>query len=289
MHILTILRMYLGISQATLARQAGITQPDLSEMETLTPYGHIDKYQRVARALELPVDPIMKNEPRRIPLSFFKLHPPQEYLPLPKGNTLLRGRKGEDLIFAREQARLMDISPVLSKLVLPLYKMKGQRIGCDIISFDESGTPLCLEVKTSADTGNVFQLTKNELDYAHKLTEDGTRYIITYISGWGSAKQQVRDIPFEEFVDSHDISPVRFYCAPKKELTRPHITGFAYYRRLRGLKEREIAEALELSPHKWSLYETGKVVPPVPVIMKASDFLDASVDHLLATYEVNQP
>ena len=193
MHILTILRMYLGISQTTLARQAGITQPDLSEMETLTPYGHIDKYQRVARALGLPVDPIMKNEPRRIPLSFFKLHPPQEYLPLPKGNTLLRGRKGEGLIFAREQARLMD------------------------------------------------------------------------------------------------ILPVRFYCAPKKELTRPHITGFAYYRRLRGLKEREIAEALELSPHKWSLYETGKVVPSVPVIMKASDFLDASVDHLLATYEVNRP
>ena len=34
MNVIYVLRMYLGASQAKLAKMAGITQPDLSEMET---------------------------------------------------------------------------------------------------------------------------------------------------------------------------------------------------------------------------------------------------------------
>ena len=69
MHVLTIIRMYLGLSQIALAKEASITQPDLCEMETLPPYGRVDKYRRLASVLNLPLEPILKNDIGAIPLS----------------------------------------------------------------------------------------------------------------------------------------------------------------------------------------------------------------------------
>ena len=66
MHILTIARSYLGMSQMALAKAAGVTQPDVSEMETMAPYGQIDKYARISEFLGIPVDALVKNDCRAI-------------------------------------------------------------------------------------------------------------------------------------------------------------------------------------------------------------------------------
>lgn len=284
MHVLTIIRMYLGLSQIALAQTAGITQPDLCEMETLLPYGRVDKYRRIAKALELPLEPILKNEIGAIPLSFFNKHPPQQYLPEPTDRKAVIGREGEDFIFAREQSRLQRTLPIHAKLVLPLYKMKAQRIGCDILSYDETGVPICLEVKTTCDGGNTFSMTRNELETAQKLTEAGEQYRIAYITNWRKPTHQVRDIPYKEFISHYDVTAQRFSCAPSKD-PRGTVTGLAYFRKLRDLKEREIADAIGIRPYKWSLYETGERMPPVQVLLKVSETLDATVDQLLALYE----
>lgn len=283
MHVLTIIRMYLGMSQVALAKEAGITQPDLCEMETLAPYGRVDKYRRLAAVLDLPLEPILKDDISAVPLSFFDKHPPQKYLPVPSKKQLLVGREGEDFIFAREQARLSKTLPVHAKLVLPLYKMKAQRIGCDIVSYDESGKPVCLEVKTTCERGNAFSMTRNELEVAQKLTDAGEQYIITCITNWRKSSRQVRDIPYEEFLSHYDVAAHRFTCVPKKE-TQESVTGLAWFRKQRGLKEREMAEALGIGPHKWSLYETGGKIPPVQILLRSSELLDATVDQLLDTY-----
>ena len=75
MHVLTVVRSYLGVSQVALAKAAGITQADLSEMETREPYGKIKKYQRISEYLELPLDLIVKNDFYHFPVSFFDTHP----------------------------------------------------------------------------------------------------------------------------------------------------------------------------------------------------------------------
>lgn len=111
MHVLTIVRKYLGISQAELANAAALSQPDLSEMETKEPYGRHEKYKRVAEVLGLPLEPIMKNSISSIPLSFFEEHPPQQYVKEPTKKESLIGRQGEDFIFMREQERLKEILP----------------------------------------------------------------------------------------------------------------------------------------------------------------------------------
>ena len=283
MHVLTLLRMYLGRSQLSLAKAAHITQPDLSEMESIEPYGRIGKYRRVADVLGIPIEPILKNDINEVPLSFFEKNPPPPYLPEPKAKGALIGRQGEDFIFARERERLSRVLPVHAHLVLPLYKMKAQRIGCDLISFDDDGTPTFLEVKTSVDADEQFVITKNELELAQKLTADGARYKIILIQNWGTEKMFVEDTLFSDFLAGHNITAHRYSCSPKRERTAP-MSGFAYYRRLRGLKEREIAEELGISRDKWSLYETGYCEPSVKVFVQASELLGATVDELLATY-----
>ncbi|MBP3493243.1 MAG: helix-turn-helix domain-containing protein [Oscillospiraceae bacterium] len=283
MHVLTIIRMYLGLSQIALAKAAGVTQPDLCEMETMAPYGRPDKYHRVAAVLGLPLEPILKNSISDIPLSFFDMHPPQPYLPCPTDRKMRIGREGEDFVFARERDRLKETLPIHAKLVLPLYKMKAQRIGCDILSYDEDGRPVCLEVKTTCEGGSTFSMTRNELETARKLTEAGEEYVITYITNWKKPTQRVRDISYAEFVSRYDVTAQRFSCAPSKE-PGGSITGLAYFRKLRGLKEREIAEVVGIRQDKWSLYETGERVPPVQVLLKVSDALDATVDQLLDMY-----
>lgn len=283
MHVLTIIRMYLGLSQVALAKEAGITQPDLCEMETMPPFGRVDKYRRLAAVLDLPLEPIVKNDISAIPLSFFEQHPPQPYLPCPADRALRIGREGEDFIFAREQARLLETLPVHARLVLPLYKMKAQRIGCDILSYDRDGHPVCLEVKTTCAGGCTFSMTHNELETARKLAEAGEQYSIVCISNWGKNTRQVQDIPYEDFLAHYDVSAQRYSCTPKRD-SRETMTGLARYRRVRGLKEREMAEAIGISQHKWSLYETGDRVPPVSVLLHSSELLDATVDELLAVY-----
>ena len=193
------------------------------------------------------------------------------------------GREGEDFIFAREQARLSEILPVHARLVLPLYKMKASRIGCDILSYDEQGRPICMEVKTSCEGGSNFVMTRNELETAQKLAEADEKYIITCITNWRKPNQKVWDISYETFLACYDVVAHRFSCMPKKELKGP-VTGLAHFRQLRLLKEREVAEMLKIPEYKWSLYETGDRVPPVKVLLRISEALDASVDQLLAPY-----
>lgn len=286
MHVLTLIRMYLGISQISLAKDAHITQADLSEMESMEPYGRIEKYRRVATALGLPIDPILKNSISGIPISFFEEHPHQTYIPEPKSGVLQIGRWGEDFIFEREQKRLQKSLPVHAYLVLPLYKMKAQRVGYDILSFDDNGMPVYLEVKTSCESEGQFVMTKNELDIAQRFTDEGKQYKIVVINNWGKEEMLIQDIPFGEFLTNHNITSKRYVCAPKRSCNT-HMTGLAYFRRLRGLKEREIAEALDISQYKWSLYETGDREPPVKLLLRLSELLDATVDELLGKYSVD--
>ena len=62
MHVITALRDYMGMSQMELAKQANITQCDLSEIETMEPYGSIAKYERLSKVLGVPVDTLVRND-----------------------------------------------------------------------------------------------------------------------------------------------------------------------------------------------------------------------------------
>lgn len=285
MHALTIIRLYLGLSIVALSKKAGTSYVDAWEAESLAPYGRIGRYRRIAEALGIPLEVILKNDLNQLPLSYFEEHAPQEYLPAPTSKAAAVGREGEDFVFAREQQRLSRILPVHANLVLPFYKMKGQKLGCDILSFDNKGNPLFLEVKSSEKVRTTIHLTKNEFESAQKLTADGGTYTVVAINNWGKPSQTIEDIPYQTLLETHDVAPAVYHCTPKKG---PAMTGFAYFRKLQGVTEQEIAEALHIRQGKWSLYETGEREPPVNVLINASNFLDVTTDQLLATYDMEE-
>ncbi|MBQ7026208.1 MAG: helix-turn-helix transcriptional regulator, partial [Peptococcaceae bacterium] len=119
MHLLQIVRSYLGVTQQELAQKAGILQPDLCEMEIKPPYGWIEKYQKLSEYLGIPIHALVTNDCTLVPLSFFDKHPRAAYMENATGGAVGLGRKGEEAAFQHELEKLRDIYPALAKLVLP--------------------------------------------------------------------------------------------------------------------------------------------------------------------------
>ena len=79
MHVVTILRYDLGLTQVELAERAGVTYADLNEIETRPDYGFIGKYRKIAEYLHVPVYAIAMNDILSIPESFFEVMQPALY------------------------------------------------------------------------------------------------------------------------------------------------------------------------------------------------------------------
>lgn len=288
MNVTQVLRTYLGMSQVTLAQNAGINQPDLSEIETLPPYGKTSKYQKLSAYLGVPIEVLVKNDFTLIPDSFFERHPAPVYTPEPKDPVHVVGRHGEDYILRREQNRLASCWPALAKLVLPFYKLKVSSPGYDILSFDDQGKPFCLEIKTSEGSGNHFRITRHELDMAKKLTDLGEHYTVVYISNWGSETQTVTEIPYTQLQSEYNIIAHHYFCAPKSAKKEEPICGLTYFRRLNGLRQVDVAQELGVAPSNYCQYERGQIRPSITFYIRASKFYGTTVDSLLASYDPTQ-
>lgn len=278
MHIIQIVRLYLGLTQKELAQRAGIGQPDLCEMEIKEPYGRIDKYKRLSDYLSIPVHALVTNNCNLIPAAFFEKHPPRPYFEEVSGLTLEVGRAGEDTIFQMEQQRLAAINPSLSKLVLPFYKLR-HRPGYDILSFDDNGKPVYIEVKTSQDDSSDFTLTKQEYVTATKAVDAGEDYQIFRLTKWGSPDQKLTVYHFSDLTETHEISPATyiFSAAAKSSV----ISGITYCREQRGMSKGELADCLGIqTPHLWR-YENGVQSCSVGIYKKMADILNVSIDQLL--------
>lgn len=283
MYIIQVIRHYLGMNQKELAQRAGITQPDLCEMETKEPYGRIDKYKRLSDYLGVPVHALVTDDCSLIPISFFDKHPPRPYTKTVSGTMLELGRGGEDLALAMERQRLEPINPSLARLILPFYKLR-YRPGYDILSFNEYGRPVYIEVKTSLDDSPDFVLTKQEYAAANKLTAAGETYQIFRFTNWGTERQELAVYDFQELKESHEVTPATYMCstAPKSQA----ITGITYCRELRGMSKGELADYLGIkTPDLWR-YENGKRQCPVGVYQKMAQVLKVSIDQLLEEHTV---
>ena len=233
---------------------------------------------RLSDYLSIPVHALVTNNCNLIPAAFFEKHPPRPYFEEVSGLTLEVGRAGEDTIFQMEQQRLAAINPSLSKLVLPFYKLR-HRPGYDILSFDDNGKPVYIEVKTSQDDSSDFTLTKQEYVTATKAVDAGEDYQIFRLTKWGSPDQKLTVYHFSDLTESHEVTPATyiFSAAAKSSV----ISGITYCREQRGMSKGELADCLGIqTPHLWR-YENGVQSCSVSIYKKMADILDVSIDQLL--------
>lgn len=283
MHTLRILLDYLGMTQAELSEQTGVTNRELGDMIHKPPFGQITKYRKVADYLGIPVHAIVFNDPYGIPMSFFEQHFPKAYLPPTNTNVALLGRQGEEEVFRMEQERLELISPVLAKLVIPYFKTRKKSPGYDILSYSEDGSPIAIEVKsTPQKDSDSFRLTKHEQETAEKLTNEGTCYKIYFLTGIGTNNQDLTIVDYRELKAEKRVEPASYVCSlRKKEL---FVNGILYYRLIHNLSQIELAQNLEILPGNLCRYETGMYVCPVEVYQKLSELFHVSIDDLLKDY-----
>ena len=281
--ITRLARTYLGLNQTQFAKAVNLTQPDLSELEQKTePFGTIAKYRRISDYLGIPVDALLRNDFTAIPETFFEKFPPKPYRAVPQGACHDIGRDGEEWILRREQQRLAELYPALSKLVLPFFKMDGPSPGFDILSFDALGIPYAIEVKTSIRADGTFKMTPNEYAAANEYAKVNERYILTYITNFGTDDQSVEEILFSELRQSFQIRPSSYRCV---RLPEPEpITGLAYFRRLRKVQQLDLAAHLGMPSSNLCLAESGRHALSAAKYLAAAKFLDTSVDALLKTY-----
>ena len=280
MHLLQIVRSYLGVTQQELAQKAGILQPDLCEMEIKPPYGWIEKYQKLSEYLGIPIHALVTNDCTLVPLSFFDKHPRAAYMENATGGAVGLGRKGEEAAFQHELEKLRDIYPALAKLVLPHYKLQS-RPGYDILSFDELGKPIYIEVKTTVEKDAEFSLTKQEYQKAKKAMLAGEDYLIYRYFNWGQVNQGLEIYNFKELQNEYEFIPSTFSLSKKQN---PVVNGIRYCRELRGMSKGELADNLGIkTPDLWR-YENGKRRCPVGVYRRMASILDVTIDELLLEY-----
>lgn len=284
MHLIQIIRSYLGVSQQELAQRVGISQAALCEMEIKPPYGRLDKYQRLSSYLGIPIHALVTNDCALVPLSFFDKHPHAPYTKGPARGVQKLGRDGEEAAFVYERKRLQKVNPSLAKLVLPHFKL-GNRLGYDMLSFAESGEPIYIEVKTSTDDSPDFSLTKQEYQKANKAITNGEKYLIYRFTNWGTDGQKMTIYDFKEQKENGEIWPSVFMCSTSKK--EPVATGIRFYRESRGMSKSELADNLEIQTcHLWR-YETGEYQCPVDVYLRISEILGVEIDKLAEKYCTN--
>lgn len=281
MHIVTILRYYLGLTQSELAEKAGIAYADLNEIETKPNYGTINKYQKLAQFLHIPVHTVVTNDILGVPESFFDEMPAAKYKEPAKSKTGILGRQGEDFAFQLEKDRLNYENPKLSKLVLPRYKLRSF-YGYDILSYKENGTPFFIEVKTSKSNSNSVHLTKFEYDTAKKWTARGYDYWIYSYSNWGTQEQRFEQILFRNLQRAKQIEPERYICSLKERKSTEN--GILHFRKQMGISQIEAANLLEIPVSSLCKYETGENQCPVTVYQKLARLYQTTIDFLLEDY-----
>lgn len=281
MHVVTILRYYLGLSQSELAERSGVSYADVNEIENKPNNGLIEKYRKLAQCLQVPVHTVVMNDILSVPETFFRQKSEAKYTSPPKTKNSRLGRLGEERVFQQEQKRLEQINPVLARLVVPKYKIRGSR-GYDIVSFKEDGTPFYIEVKTGEVGNNSPQLTGCEYQTANKLTNLGYEYWIYHCSQWGAQNQTFEKHLFRTLRDENRIEPTRYICdfRPSRDMEN----GILHFRKQMGISQIEAANMLEIPASCLCKYETGENQCPVTVYEKLSNLYQVTIDELLQEY-----
>ena len=278
MHLIQIVRNYLGLSQQELAARVGITQPDLCEMEIKPPYGRIEKYERMSEYLGISIHALVNNNCTLVPLLFFEKHSHAPYIESASEGTQGLGRAGEEAVFKYERERLQKINPSLARLVIPHFKL-GNRPGYDMLSFSDLGKPLYIEVKTTTGDDPDFVLTKQEYHRAVKVTAEGYCYLIYRYTNWGTDEQKLNIYDFNEMKTSGNISPSTYVCSTLER--EPVVTAIRYHRERCGISKGEFADYLGIqTPHLWR-YETGERRCSVEMYQRMAVILGVTIDEIV--------
>ena len=206
------LRSFKGLSMEAVAKKLGISYLTLFNVE----HGgntRLDSLRKLADLYHVTLDCLARND--------FAAAAAQLYSPAIHGGrvkSLLREKQkrydeigdcGERLVVEHERARLADTPFALA---VNGNVSEDLTAGFDVLSFDEYGKPIYIEVKTTVGGEDTpFYMSRCEIEFARSCRENGENYQLHRLYGLDEKEQCfTRVLSAEELLREYEFVPVTY-------------------------------------------------------------------------------
>ena len=127
------------------------------------------------------------------------------------------GLAGEAFVYELEKEKVTSFDAVAVSRVIHLSAKQGDGFGYDILSLNENGETIYIEVKTTTATLNTpFYMSKNEKFFFENNVENNAFLYRVYDFNVDSRHGKVKKITAKELFENYDFDPVSFMVTPKQ-------------------------------------------------------------------------
>ena len=121
------------------------------------------------------------------------------------------GKAGEHFVYSEEVAKVSRFAPDAVTRVIHLSEKQGDGFGYDILSLDENGKPLYIEVKTTKDgVDSPFYMSINELTFFKKNKNKNSFVYRVYNFNEEDSRGDILIISAKELFDNYKFDPISF-------------------------------------------------------------------------------
>jgi len=214
------MRRRFNLTQKQISKKTNLTQNDISRMERGNFSHGMEKFLTLSHFFDIPLEALLYNNIKLV-LRTFRAPTKAEHK-LSKYYTTLRkkqeitGIKGEEWVYQLELEKLKETD--YRHAVNPNYA-DDVDAHFDLLSFDEDGTNILIEVKTTTgEADEAFFISADELKKAKECLNNRSRYEVHRVYRINNEKKRGRHIiPADELLsDDYVFIPVT-YMVKKKE------------------------------------------------------------------------
>lgn len=121
------------------------------------------------------------------------------------------GKAGENFVYSEEIAKVSSFAPDAITRVIHLSEKQGDGFGYDILSLDEEGKPLFIEVKTTKDgADSPFYMSINELNFFKRHKNKNAYVYRVYHFNEDDSRGDILKISAKELLDNYRFDPISF-------------------------------------------------------------------------------
>lgn len=219
-NILKYLRQINGLSQESLAEKTGLNSMDICRIENNNYNCHLDKILRLSKYFGVDIETLCFNKideaAKTLKNPVVKTYNMQKRFHKRNLKGEKTGRKGEEYDYELEKANLKGT--LYENAIDPNYADKDDA-HYDMLSFDENGEPIIIEVKTTERGSQTpFFMSVAEINKAKKCIENEEKYRVDRIYKISNKKKRGRKlITAEELFRDYDFIPHTYKILHKGE------------------------------------------------------------------------
>lgn len=128
------------------------------------------------------------------------------------------GLKGEEFVFSREKEKVKEFDPKSVDKVIHLSVKEGDGFGYDILSINEKGETVFIEVKTTTSSLNTpFYMSLNEKSFFEENIDNNAFIYRVYDFKEEASHGKIQIISASDLLNNYNFDPISFLVSPKNK------------------------------------------------------------------------